>query len=69
MRRDVVVTGGVVLSTLVALATISAGWRKRSGAGFASSRAIGAGKARASAPSLPEPADDLVDRYRHAAAI
>ncbi|HEX9287810.1 MAG TPA: hypothetical protein VF999_11150 [Thermoanaerobaculia bacterium] len=68
MRRDVVVTGGVVLSTLVALA-ISAGWKKRSAAVFAPSRAIGAGKARASAPSLPEPTDDLVDRYRHAAAI
>lgn len=70
MRRDVVVTAGVVLGTLVALA-IGAGWKKRSApVALASPKEICAGRVRMSAPFLPEKApDDLVDRYRRAAAI
>ncbi|HEY3171961.1 MAG TPA: hypothetical protein VGK86_05215 [Thermoanaerobaculia bacterium] len=70
MRRDVVVTGGVVLGTLVALA-IGAGWKKRSApVALASPKLICAGTVRTSALLLAEkPTDDLVDRYRRAAAI
>ncbi|HEX9303309.1 MAG TPA: hypothetical protein VGA31_02550 [Thermoanaerobaculia bacterium] len=70
MRRDVFVTGGVVLGTLFALA-IGAGWKKRSApVAPLTTKAICAGKVRTSARARVErPTDDLLDRYRRAAAI
>jgi hypothetical protein len=69
MRRDAVVTGGVVLGTLFALA-IGAGWRKRSAPDASlATKAIWADKAPTSAPVGVERPTDLVDRYRRAAAI
>jgi hypothetical protein len=70
MRRDVVVMGGVVLGTLFALA-IGAGCRKRSAPDASvATKAIRADEVPTSAPVRVErPTDDLVDRYRRAAAI
>jgi len=70
MRQGVVVTGGVVLGTLVAFA-ISAGWRKRTvPIGTASSKVICGRPVRTSALLPPENApDDPLDRYRRTAAI
>jgi hypothetical protein len=70
MRRDVVVTGGVVLGTLFALA-IGVGWKKRSAPDASvATKAIWADKVPTRAPVWVEkPTDDLVDRYRRAAAI
>jgi len=70
MRRDVVVMGGVVLGTLFALA-IGAGWRKRSAPDASvATKAIRADEVPKPAPVRVEMlTDDLVDRYRRAAAI
>jgi hypothetical protein len=70
MRRDVVVTGGVVLGTLFALA-VGAGWKKRSVPGACvATTATWVDKVPTSASVRVErPPDDLVDRYRRAAAI
>jgi len=70
MRRDLVVTGGVLAGTVAALA-IGAGWRKRSASASAFlPRRIPAGRARSStALRLDSASDDPLDRYRRAAAI
>jgi hypothetical protein len=70
MRRDVVVTGGVVLGTLFAIA-VGVGWKKRSApAASVATKAIWVDKVPTCAPVWVEKSnDDLVDRYRRAAAI
>jgi hypothetical protein len=70
MRRDVVVTGGVVLGTLFALA-VGAGWRKWNVPdAFVATKAAWPDEVPTSAPVRVErPTDDLVDRYRRSAAI
>jgi hypothetical protein len=69
MRRDVF-TGGVLVGLLAALA-IGAGWKKRSApVSSVTRKAVCAGKVPTS-PSVwvERPPDDLIDRYRRAAAI
>jgi len=70
MRRNTIVTGGVLVGTLVALA-MGAGWKKRSAqVALASTKVACAGKQQRSVPPAPEEGrDDVVDRYRRAAAI
>jgi hypothetical protein len=69
MRRDVF-TGGVFVGVLVAL-VIGAGWKKRSApVSSVTTKAICAGRVPTPAPVWVErPPDDLIDRYRRAAAI